>query len=231
MSGAEPDYKALVKEALVQINALKRRLHDAENARRAPIAIVGYGCRLPGDVQDEKSYWQLMEGKGETSLFDQQRRFNLRALWDPAERRPGKTYTRAMALLSGYENFDARFFGVGEAEAQRLDPQQRLLLETSWEAFERAGLVPDQMTGTTGTWVGLSTQEFAQAASLQRLPEDVSGHDGPGSSLAVAAGRLNYFYGFNGPAQAIDTACSSVLVCVHEAMQALRLRKVDTALA
>lgn len=231
MSVTEPDYRALVKEALVQINALKRRLHATDAARHAPIAIVGYGCRLPGDVQDERSYWALMQRGADASLFDQQRRFNLQSIWDPAERRPGKTYTRALSLLSGYEAFDARFFGVSDADAQRLDPQQRLLLETSWEAFERAGLVPDRMGGVTGSFVGLSTQEFAQAASLQRQPEDFSASDGPGSSLAVAAGRLNYFYGFTGPAQAIDTACSSVLVCVHDAMQALRLGKLDTALA
>src|SRR5690606_22270704 len=120
-------------------------------------------------------------------------RFNLDPIYDPQQRRPGKTYARALGLLSGYEQIDAGFFGLADQEAERLDPQQRLLLETSWEALERGGLVPDQLAGTaTGVYVGISTQEYAQVSSLQRYPEEFSAHDGPGNSLAVAAGRLSY---------------------------------------
>ncbi len=232
MSATEPDYKALVREALTQITSLKRQLREQEAARYAPIAIVGYGCRLPGGVSDERSFWKMLQQPDAVISATASERFNLDPIYDPVQRRPGKTYARALGMVSGYESFDAGFFGLSDLEAERLDPQQRLLLETSWEAFERAGVVPESLAGSdTGVYVGISTQEYGVVTSALRYPEEFAACDGPGNSLAVAAGRLSYFYGFKGPALAIDTACSSVLVCVHEAMQALRAGKVDTALA
>ena len=50
-------------------------------------------------------------------------------------------------------------------------------------------------------------------------------HDG------ILASRLAYVLNFGGPAMALNTACSSGLVAVHQACQSLRAGECDTAVA
>ena len=112
-----------------------------------------------------------------------------------------------------------------------MDPQQRLLLETSWEALEHAGIAPSHLAGTkTGVFVGICNGDYSQVA-LNSPREKISPYFAPGLSHAVAAGRISYVLGFQGPSMAVDTSCSASLVAVHLACQSLRLGECNAALA
>src|SRR5207244_3165073 len=71
----------------------------------------------------------------------------------------------------------------------------------------------------------ISTNDYSQ------LLTSIDAYTGTGSALSVAAGRLSYVFGLQGPSMSLDTACSSSLVAVHLACQSLRSGESNMALA
>src|SRR6185312_1870945 len=133
-----PPESELLKAALIEIRALRARLSANEKAACEPIAIVGAGCRFPGNADSLEAYWQILRDGVDAVRPIPEERWNIAAYYDADPDSPGKMYAREGGFLSDIKGFDADFFGISPREAVRLDPQQRLLLEVSWEAIENA---------------------------------------------------------------------------------------------
>lgn len=192
------------------------------------VAIISMACHFPGGADDPQALWRLLAGGVDAVSDVPDGRWDPAALLDPDPEAAGKAYTLRGGYLDGIDRFDAPFFGISPREAAAMDPQQRLLLQTSWEAIERAGIVPEELSGSaTGVYVGLYESGYLAAAGLEVL----DGHVGTGSAASVASGRIAYALGLEGPAVTVDTACSSSLVALHLAAQALRSGECDLALA
>ncbi|MHC5701545.1 type I polyketide synthase [Streptomyces tirandamycinicus] len=194
------------------------------------IAVVGLGCRLPGDADSPAALWRLLTGGRDAVGPPSATRARQRGPESPpAGGDSGGPAARQAGYLRDVAGFDAGFFGVSGREADVLDPQHRLLLEVSSEALEHAGLPPEQLAGSaTGVYVGISYNDFYEG--LAGRPGEVEG-----SLLTnghcVAAGRISYLLGLHGPSIALDTACSSSLVALHLACRALAERECRLALA
>lgn len=220
-----------LRRAAAAVRDMREKL-EAEKARsHAPVAIVGMGCRFPG-APDVASYWSaLLDGVDAISEVPISR-WDAGSLYDPDPDAPGKTSSVWGGFVDGVELFDAEFFGISPREAVSIDPQQRLLLETAWRALEDGGLAVERLPArNTGVYVGISTNDYASLLSERRGRAWIDAHATLGNSVAVAAGRLSYTFGLQGPAMSIDTACSSSLVAVHLAIRALRWGEIDVALA
>ncbi|MCD0450494.1 acyltransferase domain-containing protein [Actinocorallia sp. API 0066] len=185
-----------------------------------PLAIVGMACRFPGGADDLDAFWRLLsEGRDGTGPVPPER-------WTPT----GDHDARGGFLTGPVADFDAAAFGISPREARAMDPQQRLLLEVAREALDDAGTLPGAVEGTrTAVYVGINTSDYMQLLAAD--PDaDLDAHVATGNTFSVAAGRLSYLLGAQGPSLAVDTACSSSLVAAHLAARSLRSGESDVAI-
>ncbi len=195
-----------------------------------PIAIVAVACRFPG-APDPDAYWELLSGGVDAIREIPDDRFDVDEYYDPDPEAPGKIYTRYGGYLDRIDGFDPEFFSISPREAVWMDPQQRLMLEIAWEGLERAGYSPAALRGSrTGVFVGVAANEYSQLLNANSV-ETIEAHFITGNALNVIAGRVAFALGLEGPAMAVDTACSASLVAVHQACQALHSGDCDMALA
>lgn len=184
-----------------------------------PVAVIGVGCRFPGDIDGPERLWDFLTEK----------KCAITAYPDRGFTNAG-TFAESGGFLKDVAGFDNRFFDIPPDEALRMDPQQRLLLEVSWEALEHAGIIPESLRlSRTGVFVGVSSTDYVRLVSASAQQKSTI-WDNTGGSSSIIANRISYFLDSQGPSIVIDTACSSSLVAVHLACRSLSTWDCDIAL-
>jgi acyl transferase domain-containing protein/glutamate-1-semialdehyde aminotransferase len=206
--------------------------HPESSAALDGVAIIGMAGRFPG-ARNVGEFWRnLLAGVESISRFERDE-LEPSMLEAPGARdRAG--YVPVRGILDGIEMFDAEFFGINPKEAQILDPQQRLFLEAAWEALERAGYEPATTGGTVGVFAGMGNNTYF-AANLREHREliDLVGalQTMMGNEKDYLATRVSYKLDLKGPSVTVQTACSTSLVAICQAVQSLLAYQCDMALA
>ena len=214
-----------------KISVSKVKKEKKKIGSNEPIAIIGAACRLPGGVNDLDSYWTLLKNGVDAIQTIPEERWDAKEFFDVDPDAAGKIVTQLGGFLKDVDKFDAQFFDMSAHEASEIDPQQRMLLETSWEALELAGENPENLRGSrTGVYIGCMNYDYARLHS-ELHHRDHGGFFAIGTLPPAMAGRLSYFFGFQGPSSIVDTACSSSLLAIHQACKGLREGEADMALA
>ena len=198
-----------------------------------PIAIVGMACRFPG-AGGLDAFWQLLVegGNAVTEGVPGSGVGRVGEIMRAPEVQ--NEACRFGAFVDDIDQFDASFFRISPVEAQLLDPQQRMMLETSWQALEDAGIDPDRLRGSrTGVYTGISNDEYRMLVVDSSRPTEAAGslYALSGTNLNGTSGRVSFVLGLMGPAKAVDAACSSAMVAVHDAVADLQYGKADLAIA
>ena len=194
------------------------------------LAVVGMAGRFPG-ARDVDQFWENLCAGREGVRFFRPEDLDPSI---PAEVRSDPAYVRARGVIEDCDKFDAGFFGVTPLEAQVMDPQQRIMLEVAWSALENAGHPPSQFPGLIGVYLGMNWNRY-RTHCVSAHPDVVARFGEFNTSLAneydFLATRISYKLNLRGPSINISTACSTSLVAIAQASQALLNYDCDIALA
>ena len=196
------------------------------------LAIVGMAAHLPGAASVGEYWHNLRHGLRAIRRLSEEEL--LAAGEDPALMRL-PNYVPFAAPLDRFADFDAEFFGFSPKEAAILDPQHRQFLEVAWEALENAGQVPETFGGNIGVYAGcgMGSYFYFNLCSNPDLVRDVGmfllRHTGNDKDFLST--RVSHIFDLRGPSVNVQTACSTSLVALHYAAQALLSGECDMALA
>lgn len=149
----------------------------------------------------------------------------------PGKKVPGIVNFRG--VLAGIDLFDGDFFSIPAGECAILDPQHRLLLECAWHALEDAGIDPasagDDISvyaaGAPSSYLAPGEMESAGLSLADRYQLMLA------NSTDFLATRVSYRLNLSGESMTVQTGCSSSLVAVHMACQALLSGQARVAIA
>ena len=219
-SGLQPDPPSPVKKAL-----------PSQVRKSQDIAIIGFDVRFPG-APDAAAFWQnLTHGVESIRPFSQE---ELRQSGVDASRLSDPHFVNAGGAIDDPDLFDANFFNMRPREAEIMDPQQRLFMECVYKALENAGYASAAGRAKVGLFAGTGNNTY--------LIRNVLTHPGYGSSIDpfqvllnnsadYFATRIAYKLNLRGPSMTVQTACSTSLVSVHLACQALIRQECGLAVA
>ncbi|WP_233138188.1 polyketide synthase [Mucilaginibacter sp. MD40] len=212
-------------KTVARVNAAKPR-----NNGNQDIAVVGMAVRFPGANNVDELWKLLTEGRESTSFFsDEELDKSI-----PIEIRNAPNYVKARGIVEGAQGFDAAFFGINPKVAELMDPQQRIFLELAWEALETSGHLPEHYNGVIGVYGGVGNNTYyinnvlAHPDKIENIGRFLTATINEKDYIAT---RTAYELNLTGPAVSVHAACSTSLLAIAQAADAIRNGQCTVALA
>jgi amino acid adenylation domain-containing protein len=208
----------------------QRGNRQGNSALTEGIAIIGMDGRFPGAETIDILWDNLCRGIESHTYFTDA---ELDVSIDP-ELRADPNYVKARGIIQDAETFDAAFFGITPREAEVMDPQARVFLELVYHALERSGYAADSYDGLIGLYAGCGQNTYFERHISDRA--DVIDRLGAFQTMLAnekdfLATRAAYKLNLTGPSLNINTACSTSLVAIAQAVSSLISYQCDIAVA
>lgn len=206
----------------------KRKAKGSNNSN--DVAVIGMAGRFPG-VSTIDEFWDVLKNGKETISFFTKEELDKSI---PESLRNDSLYVAARGVVPSVKMFDARFFGLTPKLAEAMDPQQRLFLELAWEALEESGHLPEHYKGRVGVYAGTGTNTYYKKNILpnSELIETVGQlHLDTVNEKDYISSRTAYHLNLRGPAVSVQSACSTSLLAIAEAVESIRNGHCEVALA
>ena len=220
----KPKGDATKNRLLYPLREVGRLEAKGEYFGEEPIAIIGLSGRYPG-AYDAASFWENLK-KGKDCIVEvPKERWDHSLYYDEDKEKMGKSYSKWGGFIKGIDEFDPLFFNISPREAELMDPQERLFLETVEGTLEDAGygdrreldILQRERGLGIGVFVGCMYSQYAVVAGSSEINGLLSA-----SSYWSIPNRVSYFFNFQGPSYAVDSACSSSLTAIHMACESIR---------
>ncbi|RYP50633.1 hypothetical protein DL768_003915 [Monosporascus sp. mg162] len=218
------------QEHAVNANGTVNRIgspHPPSHAHQTPIAVVGFGCRLPGNSNSPRALWEFLLRGGVADNEPPKDRYNFSTHYDGSQR-PGTMPSPGGILLKDVDlaAFDASFFNTSHHDATIIDPQQRQLLEVTYECLENSGVPLGRIRGTNiGCIVANNACEY-EGFAIRDYEDQISGRS-TGLARSILSNRISHFLDITGPSISIDTACSGTMIGIDMACRYLQFNQAD----
>lgn len=207
-------------------NKLYNKLYN-----KPPLAIIGIGCRLPGNLRGVDELWSALEQGKNCITKVPEDRWSLDKFYDPDTNKAGKIKNNKGGFIKGFSEFDADFFGIYPKVANALDVRQRHILEVTYEAIEDAGIRLEDISGSnTAVIMGIFLSDENKKSAGEDIFE-INPHTAMGTADTSVPARIAFQFNLRGPTFAVDTACSSSLVAIHLACNAIWNNEAKMAVA
>lgn len=194
------------------------------------VAIIGMALRFPGASSADELWQVLSEGRATATFFS---RHEIDP-GEPADLQNHPDYVRVNGVIADADKFDAAFFGVNPRIAQVTDPQHRVFLELAWAALEDAGYDPDRCDGDIGLYAGMGENTYRRKL-VEKRPDLIKAvgemYVVLGNEKDYVATHTSYKLNLTGPSISLATACSTSLVAIAQAVNALINHDCDMALS
>ena len=201
----------------------------SQNETGFEVAVIGMAGRFPGSPDIEHFWENLKNGKETISFFTQEESL---AAGIKQQILSNPNYVNARGLLEDQEYFDSVFFNYTPIESEFMDPQVRIFHQCCWHALEHAGYDPSTYSQLIGLYAGASTAINWEAYNLlSDRANTLMGYAATYLRKDYLCTRISYKLGLKGPSFYLQTACSTSLVALHLACQALINSECRMALA
>lgn len=195
----------------------------------ADIAVIGMSCRFPG-ASNYRQFWKnLEEGREGLYTFSAEELEEVGITTDDLE----QGYITTGMVLKDKDLFDAPFFSIRPEEAEIINPQTRMMMMMTYEALEDAGIKLTEKTNKIGLYVGGASDFHWEAYhALQMDALDID----PFTASQITnkdfmATYIAYKLNLTGPAVMVQSACSTALLSIHNAVRELQTGTSNIALA
>jgi acyl transferase domain-containing protein len=186
---------------------------------RDDIAVIGMDGRFAA-AENLERFWDNLVKQKDLITEVPPDHWDYRPWFDEAPDSQDKTYCKWGSFIADADKFDPGFFNISPREADWMDPQLRLLMQSIYATAEDAGCVNRLRGSDTGVFVGVCRHDYTEWMAEMNVPVDP--YIGTGNTQTVFANRISFLFDLTGPSIAVDTACSSALVALHQACQSLR---------